>query len=115
MRCLMSLRERTPPGTPAFSPKRPRPRPWSRLFAAVNSPAARFPGISLCGGHLLGDGLVGFVVSDAVEPLAVEFGESDAVGLVGDRQIQDGPDQCQAAGLAGEPAHHLGAPFDLAE
>src|SRR3954462_15487887 len=87
----------------------------SRLFAAVNSPAARFPGASLCGGHLLGDGLVGFVISDVVEPLAVEFGEADAVGLVRDEEIEDGPDQGEAAVLAGEAAHHLGAAFDLPE
>ena len=47
--------------------------------------------------------------------LAVELGEPDAVGLVADQEVEHGPDQGQAAGLAGEPAHHLGAAFDLAE
>jgi hypothetical protein len=45
----------------------------------------------------------------------VELGEADAVGLVGDEQVQDGPDEGQAAVFAGEPAHDLGAAFDLAE
>jgi hypothetical protein len=49
------------------------------------------------------------------EVLAVEGGEVDAVGLVGDQQVKHGPDQGEAAGLAGEPADHLGAAFDLAE
>ena len=39
----------------------------------------------------------------------------DTVGLVGDEQVEDGPDEGQAAGLAGEPADHLGAPLDLAQ
>ena len=65
-------------------------------------PQLTFPGNSLCGGHLLGDRVVGFVVSDAVESLAVELGEPDAVGLLGDEEIQGGPDQGQAAVLAGE-------------
>ena len=59
--------------------------------------------------------MVGFVVSDAVEPLAVELGEPDAVGLVSDEQIEDGLDEREAAVLAGEPAHHLGPPFDFAK
>jgi hypothetical protein len=46
--------------------------------------------------------VVGFVVSDAVEALAVELGEANAVGLVGDEEIQDGPDEGEAAVLAGE-------------
>ena len=45
----------------------------------------------------------------------VERGEADAVGLVGDQQVEDGPDEGEAAVLAGEPAHDLGAAFDLAE
>src|SRR5215218_10950139 len=87
----------------------------SRLFAAVNSLAAQVPGISLCGGQLLWARVVGFVISDAVESLAVELGEADAVGLVSDEQIENGPDERQAAVLAGEPAHDLRPPFDLAE
>jgi len=49
------------------------------------------------------------------EVLAVERGEVDAVGLVGDQQVEHRPDEGEAAGLAGEAAHHLGAPADLAE
>ena len=71
--------------------------------------------VSLCGCHLLGDGLLVALVARPLEVLAVECGEVDAVGLVGDQQVQDGPDEGEAAGLAGEPAHHLGAAFDLAE
>jgi hypothetical protein len=59
--------------------------------------------------------VIGFVVSGAVESLAVELGEPDAVGLVGDEEIEDGPDQGRAAVLAGEPTHHLGPPFHFAE
>jgi hypothetical protein len=88
---------------------------WWRLFGAVDSPAAQVPGISLCGGHLLGDRVVGFVVSDVVESLAVELGEPDAVGLVRDEEIENGPDEREAAVLAREAAHHLRAPFDFAE
>jgi hypothetical protein len=39
----------------------------------------------------------------------------DAVGLVGDQQVEHGPDEREAAALTGEPAHYLGAVFDLAE
>jgi hypothetical protein len=59
--------------------------------------------------------VVGFVISGAVESLAVELGEPDAVGLVSDEEIQDGPDQGEAAVLAGEAADYLRAPFDLGE
>jgi hypothetical protein len=34
---------------------------------------------------------------------------------VGDVEVQNGPDECEAAGLAGEAADHLRAPLDLAE
>jgi hypothetical protein len=71
--------------------------------------------VSLGGGHLLGDGLVGVVVARSFEVLPVQGGEVDAVGLVSDQQVEHGPDQSQAAGLAGEAAHHLRAAFDLAE
>ena len=71
--------------------------------------------VSLGGCHLLGDGLLGAVVSRSFEALAVERVEVDAVGLMGDQQVEHGPDQGEAAGLAGEAAHHLGAAFDLAE
>jgi hypothetical protein len=55
------------------------------------------------------------LVSRPIELLAVELGELDAVGGVGDVEVKDGPDKRQAAGLAGEAADDLGAPFDLAE
>jgi hypothetical protein len=54
-------------------------------------------------------------VSDRLEALAFEPGELDAVRGVGDLEVEDGPDEGEAAGLAGEPADHLGAAFDLAE
>src|SRR5436190_1342477 len=73
------------------------------------------PGVSLCGGRLLGERVVGFVISDAVESLAVELGEADAVGLVSDEEIQNGPDEREAALLAGEAAHDLRPPFHFAE
>jgi hypothetical protein len=71
--------------------------------------------VSLCGCHLLGKGLLGAVVARSFEALAFERVEVDPVGLVGDEQVEHGPDQGQAAGLAGEAAHHLSASFDLAE
>jgi hypothetical protein len=54
-------------------------------------------------------------VADPLEALALEFVEADAVGLVGDEEVEDGPDEGEAAVLAGEAAHHLGSPFDLAK
>jgi hypothetical protein len=48
--------------------------------------------------------VVGFVISDAGESLAVELGEPDAVGLVSDQEIENGPDEREAAVLAGEAA-----------
>ena len=71
--------------------------------------------VSLGGCHLLGDGLLVAFVACSFEALAVERVEVDAVGLVGDQEIEDGPDEGEAAGLAGEAAHHLRASFDLAE
>jgi hypothetical protein len=47
--------------------------------------------------------------------LAFELAESDAVLGVGDGEVEDGPDEGEAAGLAGEAADHLGAAFDLGE
>ena len=70
---------------------------------------------SLGGGHLLGSGVLGAGVSGSLEALVVELVEADAVGLVGDEEVQDGPDEGQAAGLAGEASHHLRASLDLAE
>ena len=37
--------------------------------------------VSLCGCHVLGDGLVGALVARSFEVLVVEGGEVDAVGL----------------------------------
>jgi hypothetical protein len=47
--------------------------------------------------------------------LALELGEPDPVGGVADVEVKHGPDERQAAGFAGEPADHLGAPLDLAQ
>jgi hypothetical protein len=43
------------------------------------------------------------------------WGEPDAVGGVADVEVEHGPGERQAAGLAGEAADHLGAALDLAE
>src|SRR5919198_6400369 len=80
-------------------------------FAAASVPG----GVSLCGVHLLGSRFLVSLVSGPLEALAVELVEVDAVGLVSDEEIEHGPDQRETALLAGEPAHHLGPPFDLAE
>ena len=71
--------------------------------------------VSLGGGHVLGRRLVVALVSHALELLALERGEVDAVGRVGDVEVKHRPDEGQAAGLAGEAADELGAAFDLAE
>ena len=71
--------------------------------------------VSLGGGQLLGEGVVGSLVSHSVEGLALELGELDAVGGVADVEVKDGPDEREAAGLAREAADHLGAAFDLGE
>src|SRR2546430_17508149 len=90
-------------------------RRW-RLVAAVNARRLRFPVVvSLCGAHLLGDRLITALVSHPLEALTVEFVEADAVGLVGDEDVEDGPHERQAAFLAGEATHHLGPALDLAE
>src|SRR5829696_6937919 len=65
--------------------------------------------------HLLRDGFLVTFVSEPLEALALELGELDAVGGVGAVEVKHGPDQDQAAGLAGEAADHLGAALDLAE
>jgi len=71
--------------------------------------------VSLCGAHLLGGRVFTAFVSDPLEALALEFGELDAVGGVADVEVKHGPDEREAAGLAGEAADHLGAPLDLAQ
>src|SRR5215218_6765472 len=95
---------------------RERPPSRWRPCAAVDSPWLRFPVVvSRSGGHLLERRFVVAFISDPLEALAVELAEPDAVGLVGDVEVEDGPDEREAAGLAGEPADHLRASFDLAE
>ena len=47
--------------------------------------------------------------------MAFELAEAHAVLGVGEVEVKDGPDEGEAAGLAGEPAHDLGAPADFAE
>ena len=71
--------------------------------------------VSLCGAHLLGGRLFVALVSHPFEALAVERVEVDAAGLVGDQEVEHGPDEGEAALLSWEAAHHLGLAFDLAE
>ena len=72
--------------------------------------------MSLGGGCLLVEGVgVGLLVFDSVEVLAVEVGECGAVAGVAEEQVEHGPDEREAAVLAGEAAHHFGAPADFAE
>jgi hypothetical protein len=54
-------------------------------------------------------------VSDSAQVLAFELAEPDAVLGVGGVELQDGPGEREAAGLAGESADHLGGAFDLGE
>ena len=49
--------------------------------------------VSLCGGQLPGGRLFVSVVSDPLEVLAFELGEVDAVGGVGDVEVEHGPDE----------------------
>jgi hypothetical protein len=71
--------------------------------------------VSLGGVHLVVDGLFVALVSHAAQAFVFELGEPDAVLGVGDVEVEDGPDQGEAAGLAGEAADHFGAAFDLGE
>jgi hypothetical protein len=71
--------------------------------------------VSLGGGHLLGEVVFVALIAESFEVLAFELGELDAVGGVADVEVKDGPDQREAAGLAGEAADDLGAALDLAE
>jgi hypothetical protein len=48
--------------------------------------------VSLGGGDLLRGRVVVAFVSDPLELLALELGEVDAVGGVGDVEVEDGPD-----------------------
>jgi hypothetical protein len=51
------------------------------------------------------------LISPPLEALAFELGEVDAVGGVGDVEVQDGPDEREAAGLAGEPEETRAIPL----
>jgi hypothetical protein len=55
------------------------------------------------------------LVFDSVEVLAVDVGERRAVAGVGEEQVEHRPDEGEAAGLAGESAHHFGASSNLSE
>jgi hypothetical protein len=71
--------------------------------------------VSLGGGHLLWDVVIVALIAKPLEVLAFELGELDAVGGVADVEVKYGPDEREAAGLAGEAADDLGAALDLAE
>jgi hypothetical protein len=53
--------------------------------------------------------------TDLAQALAFELAEPDAVLGVGDVEVEDGPDEREAAGLAGEATDDLGASFDFGE
>jgi hypothetical protein len=76
----------------------------------------RAVGVTSRGGHLLVGGLFVFFVADVLEALAVECVEVDAVGLVGQKEIEDRPDEGQAAVLAREITlvRRLTSPSDAA-
>ena len=58
--------------------------------------------MSLGGGDLLVEGVwVGLLVFDSVEVLAVDVGEGGAVAGVAEEQVEHGPDEGEASGLAG--------------
>ena len=72
--------------------------------------------MSLGGCDLLVEGVgVGLLVLDAVEVLAVDVGERGAAAGVAAEQVKHRPDEREEAHLAGEAAHHFGAPADLPE
>jgi hypothetical protein len=88
----------------------------SRPNTAVNSCAVRFPWLSLGGAHLLVEGVrIGLSVLDSVEVLAVDVGERRTVAGVAEEQVEDRPDEGEAAALAREAADHFGASADLAK
>jgi hypothetical protein len=58
--------------------------------------------VSLSRCHLLSVGLsLGWLVAEPVKALAVDVGELDPVAGVVDLQVEDGPDEREAALLAG--------------
>jgi hypothetical protein len=59
--------------------------------------------LSLCGCHLLVEDVwVRLLELDSVEVLAVDVGEGGAVAGVAEEQVEDRPDEDEAAGLAGK-------------
>ena len=64
--------------------------------------------VSLGGGHLLWEGVIVSVIAEALEALAFELGELDAVGGVADVEVKDGPDEGEAAGFAAAGASTTG-------
>jgi hypothetical protein len=84
----------------------PSMTPWTCAWHLREGPAARSP-------RHVGQA-VDEMVGKPVETLVFELAEPDAIGGVADVEVEHGPDQGEAAGLAGEAADHLGAPFDLA-
>jgi hypothetical protein len=58
--------------------------------------------VSLCGAHLLVGRWFASGVSDSAQALAFELVEPDAVLGVGDVEVEHGPYEREAAGLAGK-------------
>jgi hypothetical protein len=102
------------PATPAFRPAAGVRVAGSRRRGCCNLPRLRFPGRSVCAAHA-SSGMVcsrsPYLVRRGV---AVRAGEADAVGGVGDVEVEHGPDGSEAPGLGGEAADHLGPPLDRA-
>jgi hypothetical protein len=71
--------------------------------------------LSLSGARLLVGRLFAAGVSHSAQVVAFELAEPDAVLGVGDVEVKHGPDEGQAAGLAGEAADDLGATFDIGQ
>src|SRR5687768_18232888 len=89
---------------------------WVASLCCCKFAAPRFPvALSLSRGHLLVGRSFASGVSHPAQALAFELAEADAVLGVGDVEVKHGPDEREAAGLAGEAADHLGAAFDLGE
>ena len=72
---------------------------WGSVYAAVTS------------------SVIGWSVPLVAHSLGspVEGGEVDAVGLVGDQQVEYGQDEGETGRLAGEATHHPGAALALAK
>ena len=63
----------------------------------------------------LGDRVVAFLISDVVESLAVEFVESDAVGLVSDEEIEDAQTRVRQLSSPGKRPMTFAQKFNFAE